>query len=127
MHKLNERQKRFVDYYLELGNMRKAALRAGYAEITANKVSETILKSPAVKEYLNKRIAEMDHKRIADAEEVLSYLTAVMRGEHDEKITTRDRIRAAELLGKRYCVFNEKGKTEEMTPVIVVGGEELED
>lgn len=85
----------------------------------------------------------MTSANIADIEEIMKYLTAVMRGEHTEevlilvgnsvqKITTKqvsakDRIRAAELLGKRYGLFSDKVKIDNAIPVVIVGDDQLED
>lgn len=65
----------------------------------------------------------MQSERIADAEEVLRYLTKVMRGEVKDQFdldpTIQDRTKAAELLGKRYKLFVDKqeisGKVEAVT------------
>ena len=47
---------------------------------------------------------------IAGEDEVLECLTSVLRGDEgeDERITPRDRLRAAELLAKRYGVLRQR-------------------
>ena len=73
----------------------------------------------------------------------MKYLTSVMRGEATEEIplfvgngvqeittkhlSAKDRIRAAELLGKRYGLFSEKFGIEGMVPVVITGDDQLED
>lgn len=115
--KLNSRQRKFVDLYLELGNAAEAAERAGFKRSYA----QGAMRQPAVKAYMEERLAQMREKNIASADEVLMYLTEVMRGGLDgEKPSSTPRMKAAELLGKRLGVFNEvsnllKGKT----PVVV--------
>ena len=54
--KTTERQRRFVDYYLELGNQVQAAIRAGYSERYARDQAFKILEMPAVKEYYEDRL-----------------------------------------------------------------------
>ncbi|PAF34226.1 terminase small subunit [Terribacillus saccharophilus] len=122
--KLTEKQKRFADYYIETGNATESAKRAGYSEKTAKSIGQENLTKPDIRSYVDQRIAEKDSKRVAKQDEVLEYLTAVMRGEHTEQVlrgvgegaqtidemdvAANQRIRAAELLGKRYGIWTEK-------------------
>ena len=94
---MTERQRRFAEFYLETGNARQSAIRAGYSAGYA----EHVKRQRGVKEYLEMRIDGMDRKRIASADEVLQFLTAVMRGdEKDEKGATL-RMKAAEMISRR--------------------------
>ena len=94
---MTERQKRFAEFYLETGNARQSAIRAGYSAGYA----EHVKRQRGVKEYLEMRIDGMDRKRIASADEVLQFLTAVMRGdEKDEKGATL-RMKASEMISRR--------------------------
>ena len=94
---MTERQKRFAEFYLETGHARQSAIRAGYSAGYA----EHVKRQRGVKEYLEMRIDGMDRKRIASADEVLQFLTAVMRGdEKDEKGATL-RMKAAEMISRR--------------------------
>ena len=94
---MTERQKRFAEFYLETGNARQSAIRAGYSAGYA----EHVKRQRGVKEDLEMRIDGMDRKRIASADEVLQFLTAVMRGdEKDEKGATL-RMKAAEMISRR--------------------------
>ena len=124
--KTTERQRRFVDYYLELGNQVQAAIRAGYSERYARDQAFKILEMPAVKEYYEDRLQEIESKRVANVKEVMEYLTSVMRGEETEEmivvegcgngysearkinksIGAKDRLKAAELLSKRLDAVN---------------------
>lgn len=126
--KLTEKQKRFCDYYIETGNATEAAIRAGYSQKTARFIGAENLTKPNIKKYIGDRLREIEDKRIAKAEEVLKYLTSVMRGEETEEVvvvegtgegaseariiekqvSARDRIKAAELLGKRYSLFTDR-------------------
>ena len=108
--KLTPKQKAFADYYIELGNATEAARRAGYKK--PNVQGSQNLEKLSVKSYIEERIKVLDEKRIAKGEEVLQYLTKVMRGEEKDQFgldaSLQDRTKAAELLGKRYRLFTEK-------------------
>ena len=124
--RLTEKQKRFADYYIETGNATEAAIKAGYSQRTARFIGAENLTKPNIKLYIEQRLKELEDERIADATEVLQYLTSVMRGEITETRyiavydkdgsfveeregppTVRDRNKAAELLAKRYGLLNE--------------------
>lgn len=140
---MNEKQKKFCDEYLTDFNTSAAAVRAGYSKTSAWKTGARILKTPQAKEYLNSKLNKISSRKTAEAEEVLEYLTAVMRGEKwgkahipkgenlpaekDGAITVRDRMKAAELLGKLYGIFSDKGGGAEIVPVIISGEEDLSD
>ena len=110
--KLTLKQKAFADYYIETGNATEAAVRAGYSKKTAKAIGSENLTKPAINEYIQERLKAIEDSRIADGDEVLRYLTSVMRGEEKDAFGLdagiSDRTRAAELLGKRYRLFTER-------------------
>jgi phage terminase small subunit len=121
--KLTEKQKRFADYYVELGNATEAAIKAGYSKKTARQVGSENLSKPYILAYIEEQIAKKDTERVASQDEVLEFLTTVMRGQITEQVpvvmektfemvdktpTIKDRTKAAELLGKRYQLFTDK-------------------
>ncbi|MBS5080665.1 MAG: terminase small subunit [Clostridiales bacterium] len=110
--KLTEKQLKFADYFLETGNATEAAIKAGYSEKYAGTNTDKLLKNTNVKEYIEERKKQLDTERIANQEEVLEYLTAVMRGNEKDQFgldaALADRTKAAELLGKRYRLFTDK-------------------
>lgn len=123
MGKMTPKQKRFCDEYLIDLNATQAAIRAGYSKKTANVIGMENLTKPYLKEYIENRMAEKESELIAGQDEVLQYLTAVMRGEDKEERLTNNalgevetieivvqgnRLKAAEMLGKRYGLFTEK-------------------
>ena len=129
--KLTPKQKDFCEYYLQTGNAAEAARKAGYSEKTARVIGPENLSKPAISEYITKRRAEMDKALIADSDEVMRFYSAVMRGEVKDQFgldpALSDRIRAAELLGKRYRLFADKVSVEGVVPVVISGDDELED
>lgn len=104
--KLTQRQRRFADLYLELGNASEAAEQAGFKRSYAQGAK----RQPAVREYMDARLKEAQNKNIASADEVLTFLTDVMRGTYDGEKPERNsspRMKAAELLGKRLGIFSD--------------------
>ena len=109
---MSEKQKAFCDHYITTMNAAEAARLAGYAEKSARMIGSENLTKPYIKEYIGLRLAELEEKRVASAEEVLQYLSRVMRGEEKDQFgldpSLQDRTKAAELLGKRYRLFVDK-------------------
>ena len=83
---MTEKQKRFCDEYLTDLNATQAAIRAGYSKKTAYSIGEENLRKPEIKEYIEKRMAEKESQLIANQDEVMRYLTAVMRREKMESV-----------------------------------------
>lgn len=128
MATMTDKQKRFCDEYLIDLNATQAAIRAGYSKKTANRIATENLSKPVIKEYIKQRMAEKESALIADQDEVLKYLTSVLRGETQSEIVVvegigfgnseartmqkapdeKERLKAAELLGKRYGLYTEK-------------------
>ena len=145
--KLTEKQKRFADYYIETGNITEAAVKAGYSKKTARVIGQENLLKPAIKGYIDEKLEAMQDERTASAKEVLEFLTKSMRGEIKEEVVVvegtgdgtsearmikkqiglRDRIKSAELLGKRYRLYTDKVEVEGVIPVMIVGEDELEE
>lgn len=77
---MTERQKRFCDEYLIDLNATQAAIRAGYSEKTAEQTASRLLSFVKVKTYISEQLERIHNENTADAQEVMEYLTAVMRG-----------------------------------------------
>ena len=86
MAKMTDKQKRFCDEYLIDMNGAQAAIRAGYSKKTAKQIATENLSKPYLREYIDKRMAEKEAALIADQDEVMKYLTAVMRREKAEHV-----------------------------------------
>lgn len=112
VNKLTPKQRAFADYYIEIGNATEAARRAGYKGKNLNRIASDNLSKLDIKQYIDERLAKIEDERIAKGEEVLQYLTRVMRGEEKDQFgldaSLQDRTKAAELLGKRYRLFVDK-------------------
>ncbi len=129
---MTEKQKRFADEYLIDLNATQAAIRAGYSKKTAYSQGERLLKKVEVEKYIQERMKQLASEKVATAEEVIQYLTSVLRGEaKGEEIVVegcgdgyseaktmmkapseKDKLKAAELLGKRYGLFKDKVELE---------------
>lgn len=133
---MNAKQKRFCDEYLIDCNATQAAIRAGYSPKTAKQIGQENLTKPALKKYIDEQLELLHNKRTADAQEVLEYLTSVMRGEHTEQtlqlvgdgvqtisdidVSAKERLKAAELIGKRYGMFKDGLNVGGVVPVMFV-------
>lgn len=128
MVKLTAKQQRFCEEYLIDLNATQAAIRSGYSKKTAYRTGADNLKKPQIKEYIAGRMAEKEAALIANQDEVLKYLTSVLRGQSksteivieglgdgstkarkmEKEPSEKDKLKAAELLGKRYGLYTEK-------------------
>ena len=127
---MTEKQKRFCDFYIETGNATEAYKKAGYKysdDNIAGVEGFKLLKHPKIKNFIDERIKIKDKERIASQDEVLEYLSDVMRGKITEEcivvestgdymseakkirkeVAPKDRNKAAELLAKRYGLLTE--------------------
>ena len=138
--KLTVKQKKFADEYIISGNATESYLKA-YAKqsrSSAEANARKLLGNHSVKTYIDERMQELIDAAIAKQEEVLRYLTSVMRGESlsseivvegvgdgcsearvmEKPPSEKDRIKAAELLGKRYGSWTDRLSVE-MEPVTI--------
>nr|DAU43879.1 MAG TPA: Terminase small subunit [Caudoviricetes sp.] len=140
---MNERQKRFADEYIISGNAYQSAIKAGYSPKYAKTDAHKLLENTRIKNYIDERLKEIESDKIADQQEVLKYLSAVMRGEMTEQtlksvgesgqviteidVGAKDRIKAAELLGKRYRLWTDKSEVEVTGAVVFTNESEIPD
>ena len=128
---MTEKQKLFADEYLIDCNATrayKAVYRSIKSDEVARKAGSRLLTNVDVKKYITKRMEEIHNKKTADAQEVIEYLTSVLRGESssteivvegtgdgcseartiEKAPSEKERLKAAELLGKRYGLYTDK-------------------
>lgn len=118
---LTEKQKRFIDYYIETANATEAAIRAGYSKKTAKQIGcENLAK---LDYFIKSKLEAKDKERIASQDEVLEFLTRVIRGEEKDQFdldaSLRDRLESAKLLGQRYGTFTQKVEHSGTIPVVI--------
>lgn len=135
MKKLTIKQKKFADEYIKTGNAYQSALNAGYSESYSKGNVIKLLENVSVKAYIDERLKKLEEEAIADQAEVLKYLTRVLRDEEREevlvnvgnfeqeiqsmKVSTKDKIKAAELLGKRYGSWTDKQEVDINLPTFI--------
>lgn len=124
---MTEKQKRFADEYLiDLNGTRayKVAYPRVKSDAAASVNASRMLRIAKVRIYIDEQLEKMHNEKTADAQEVMEYLTAVMRGETESSVLSlcgdgcqeilekppdeKERLKAAELLGKRYSLFTDK-------------------
>ena len=123
---LTIKQQKFADIYIETGNATQSYIDAGY-KATKRDVAEAnarkLLANYSVKSYIENRMEELKNKSIASQDEILQYLTKVMRGKEKDQFgldaSLQERTKCAELLGKRYGIFKEKVDMAGNIPVVI--------
>lgn len=146
---MTEKQKLFADEYLIDLNATRAYL-AAYPNVknkeVARRAGSRLLTFVDVQAYIDERLDEIHSEKTANAQEVIEYLTSVLRGESlsDEIVVEgtgegcsearivrkapneNNKLKAAELLGKRYGLFTDKQQVTVQVPIFE-GDDELED
>ena len=141
--KLTEKQKAFCDYYIESLNATESYKKAYpncKKDATARTNSSKLLTNTNIKKYIDEQLQQMQSNRIADAAEILEYLTKGMRQELEEevvvmvnkgdfisepkivkkKISIKDSNKCAELLGKRYSLYEGEKESEDKNLTITI-------
>jgi len=133
----------FADEYIKDLNGTRA-YKVAYPNVKKDTVAATnagrLLRIAEVKAYIDDQLEKMHTERSADAQEVLEYLTSVMRGEQKEQtligmgdlgqeitdieVGAKDRIKAAELLGKRHSLFTDNVNLNSGEIRITIGGDD---
>lgn len=121
--KLTPKQRRFCEEYLKSGNATEAAKKAGYKETSCRVIAAENLSKPAISAYIKRRLDEQEAAQVADANEVLQFYSAVMRGEVKDQFgmdaSLSDRLKAADSLAKRLAAAELKPNAEDAVRVII--------
>ena len=83
---MNERQRRFADAYIRIGNAEQAAIKAGYSEKYARGNAHKLVANVSIKNYINEQIQKIRDESIMDAKEALTILSEIARGKRDEEV-----------------------------------------
>ncbi len=121
---MNTKQEMFVNEYLIDYNATQAAIRAGYSERTARSIGQQLLTKLDIKNAIKEQREKIQNDNIATAKDVEEFLSLAMNDEIEEeqvlmspngevcrvvkKLSGKDRIKAAELMGKRHALFTDK-------------------
>ena len=143
---MTEKQKIFADEYIICLNATRAYKKA-YPNVKKDEVARAngsrLLTKANVKAYIDEQLEKLQSERVADQQEVMEYLTAVMRGKKTEPLLVLDgegkqkvvdaippvqaRTKAAELLGKRYRLFTDKQEVEVQGMVVFTNEDDIAD
>lgn len=142
MSKITDKQKQFIDEYLIDLNATRA-YKAVYKNIKNDETARVngcrLLTNANIKKYIDEQLEKIHSEKTADIQEIMEYLTAVLRGESKSEVVViagnssnlikktpdeKERLKAAELLGKRYGLFKDKVELDGGTSVIIVEGED---
>ena len=145
MSKLNDKQKAFADYYIESLNATESYKKAYECSYnTARTNGARLLTNANIKNYIDEVMSAKDESRIASQDEILQILTDIARGVAEEEVVTfsqlgeelrttrkptiKDRMKASELLGKRYRLFVDKAELEITEPITIIDdiGDDIE-
>lgn len=129
-YNINENQMAFVDEYIACGHAGQAYMTVYQPKNmnVAKRQASVALKKVNIKAYWDARMAEKNKKKIASGDEVLATLTKILRGETEEEVVfcspdgsilktskkpaIKDRIKAGELIGKRYGMWVDRTKVD---------------
>ena len=123
-NELTPKQKAFADAFILCGNATEAARRAGYSTKTARIIASENLSKPNVSKYIADRINDLTRQRVADADEIMRFFTAVMRNEERDtfgiEASLSDRMAAGRELLKRHAVVDATTGQNPVTIIIAV-------
>ena len=99
MQNLDQRQKKFAEYYVGEcnGNCYQSAVKAGYTEMFAKSKSYKLLKNENIAEYIKELNAPSESAAIMTIEEIHAFLTDVI---NSKDVKTSERLKAADILLK---------------------------
>lgn len=103
--KLTPKQQAFADYYIQSGNATDSARKAGYSEKTSVEMGYENLRKPHIKQYIEERNKQLESTRIADAKEIKTFWTDILRSNEQD---LKDRLKASEYLAKTNALFIDK-------------------
>ena len=145
MSRLNDKQKAFADYYIESLNATESYMKVYECSYnTARTNGARLLTNANIKKYIDEVMSAKDESRIASQDEILQILTDIARGITEEEVvqfsqlgeelrttrkpTIKDRMKASELLGKRYRLFVDKAELEITEPITIIDdiGDDIE-
>ena len=145
MSKLNDKQKAFADHYIESLNATESYKKVYECSYnTARTNGARLLTNANIKKYIDEVMSAKDESRIASQDEILQILTDIARGITEEEVvqfsqlgeelrttrkpTIKDRMKASELLGKRYRLFVDKAELEITEPITIIDdiGDDIE-
>ena len=118
-HTLTPNEAKFINEYIKTGNGKQSVLNAGYKSKAPSRYANELLNKPYINNEIKYRLEQAKTDAIADANEVMEYLTKVMRGELKDQFgleaSLSERTKAAQELAKRTIDIENKLKTSNKT------------
>lgn len=105
---MNERQKKFAEYYAQCGNAAQSAIKAGYSEKYAGQNADKLLKNTNIAEYIRQLTEVEQDKRIMTAKERQALLSDIAKNDEN---APNDRIKAVDTLNKMTGEYTVKVDT----------------
>ena len=99
---MNERQKKFAEFFAADPNATEAAKAAGYSEKTARAQGARLLTNVDIQRYIRQLQESAEAGRVASMQEVKEYWTTTMNSTGEK---TADRLKASELLARAAGAF----------------------
>jgi phage terminase small subunit len=95
--KLNARQKKFAEYYVQSGNAEQSAINAGYSEKYARGNAHKLVAISCIAKYIRELSDKLKDERIMTAKDRQVLLSDIARDDENEP---NDRIKAVDTLNK---------------------------
>lgn len=105
---MNERQKRFAEYYAQSGVAAQSAVKAGYSDKYANTNAAKLLQNTTIQEYIRELSEKAQDERIMTAKERQALLSDIAK---DDDNAPSDRIKAVDTLNKMTGEYTVKVDT----------------
>lgn len=121
---MNERQKKFAEYYAQSGNASESAKKAGYSEKFAGQNADKLLKNTNIAEYIRELTDKAKDERILTAKDRQVMLSDIAR---DSEQKAGDRVKAIDTLNKMTGEYVTKieGSVDMSSPFSQLTTEEL--
>lgn len=94
---MNERQKKFAEFYAQSGNAADSARRAGYSDSYAEHRTDEMLRNVEISKYIRELTDKAKDERILSAKDRQVMLSEIAR---DEEYKAGDRVKAIDTLNK---------------------------
>lgn len=105
---MNERQKKFAEYYAQSGNAAQSAVKAGYSEKYAAQNADKLLKNTNISEYIKQLSEKAQDERIMTAKARQALLSDIAKNDDN---APSDRIKAVDTLNKMTGEYTVKVDT----------------
>lgn len=115
---MTQKEKDFCSFVADGNSIQMACQLAGYKRTNMGQI---LMKKSEIQNEIQKIVGSLDSsKNNGLDQEILTFLTEAMRGNGNDDIDIRTRMRAAELLTKRGKLFEKDLDKDEVTQILIV-------